>query len=154
MNSEDNFSFHKLLGQVVRLHFCLTHKTLEKEGLYPGQPPLLYALYDEDGLSQKEIAEKLHLKPATITVMIKRLEKAGFIKKVADENDQRISRIHLTEKGISSCVDLKSMVKQIDDICLHNFTDDDINSLKILLERIQTNLKVHKENTDNKDNIT
>lgn len=154
MNSEDNFSFHKLLGQVGRLHFCLTHKTLEKEGLYPGQPPLLYALHDEDGLSQKELAKKLHLKPATITVMIQRLEKAGFIKKVADENDQRVSRIHLTEKGIESCIELKSMVKQIDDICLLNFTDDDIDSLKVLLERIRSNLKNHKENEDNKDKTT
>lgn len=154
MNSEDNFSFHKLLGHVVRLHFCLTHKTLEKEGLYPGQPPLLHALYNEDGLSQKEIAKKLRLKPATITVMIKRLEKAGFIKKVSDENDQRVSRIHLTEKGIKSCVEVRSMFKQIDDICLHNFTKDEIDSLRILLEKIESNLKNHKENDDNKDKTT
>ena len=46
MSNKIDFSFHKLLGEVIRLHFSLSHKTLEKEGLYPGQPPLLYALYD------------------------------------------------------------------------------------------------------------
>lgn len=149
MNNKIDFSFHKLLGEVIRLHFSLSHKTLEKEGLYPGQPPLLYALYDNDGLSQKELAKKLNLKPATITVMIKRLEKSGFIKRTSDENDQRISRIHLTEKGIHACVELKAIVTDIDNVCLDNFTEKEIASLKELLNKVKNNLKNHKEKTQN-----
>lgn len=152
MESNNDFSFHKLLGQLIRLHFCLSHKNLEKEGLYPGQPNLLFALYHKDGLSQKEIAEILHSKPATITVMIKRLEKSGFIKKLSDEKDQRVSRIHLTEKGFKTCEDLKSVVKEIDDICLNDFTESEINSLKILLEKIKFNLENHKDNNINNKN--
>lgn len=145
MNNDEGFSFHRLLGEVVRLHFSLSHSNLEKEGLYPGQPPLLFALYKEDGLSQKDIAKKLNLKPATITVMIKRLEKSGFIKKVCDENDQRVSRIHLTDQGRNSCEALRAIVNSIDNVCLHDFTLEEINTLRDLLNKVKTNLEDHKK---------
>ncbi len=55
--------------------------------------------HHKDGLSQREIAEKLHIKPPTVNVTVQRLEKAGFLYREADEKDQRISRIYMTEKG-------------------------------------------------------
>ncbi len=144
MDSEFNFPFYKLLGEVLRAHFSLSHKTLEKEGLYPGQPPVLFTIYKNDGISQKEIAEKTKIRPATVTVMIKRLEKAGFVSKSIDSNDQRISRIHLTEKGITACKNLKTVIKKIDSICLKNFTKEEVNSLQHLLNKVKNNLKDNK----------
>ncbi|MDO5039997.1 MarR family winged helix-turn-helix transcriptional regulator [Clostridium sp.] len=144
MDNEFNFPFYKLLGDVLRGHFSLSHKTLEKEGLYPGQPPVLFTIYKNDGISQKEIAEKTKIKPATVTVMIRRLEKAGFVSKSIDSNDQRISRIHLTEKGLNACTNLKKVISEIDSICLNNFTKDEINSLQYLLNKVKNNLKENK----------
>lgn len=148
MDSNENFSFHSLLREVLRAHFSLSHKTFEKDGLYPGQPPVLCAVYKHDGISQKEIAEKTRIKPATVTVMIKRLEKAGFIKKSIDEKDQRISRIHLTEKGFNACENLKEVTKELDAICLKNFTSEEIISLEHLLNKVKNNLKENKNNIE------
>ena len=50
-------------------------------------------------MSQREIAEHLRIKPPTVNVTVQRLEKAGFLFRKADEKDQRVSRIYLTEKG-------------------------------------------------------
>ena len=44
-------------------------------GIYPGQIPVLGLLAHKDGLSQREIAEKLHIKPPTVNVTVQRLEK-------------------------------------------------------------------------------
>lgn len=148
MGLDEEFSFHRLLGEVVRLHFALTHSNLEKEGLYPGQPPLLYALHHHGGLSQKDIAKKLNLKPATITVMIKRLEKSGFIIKTPDEKDRRVSRIYLTDKGTKACESLKSIVNKIDNICLNNFSKEELENLSFLLNKVKINLENHKNEID------
>ncbi|CUQ26420.1 MarR family transcriptional regulator [Clostridium baratii] len=148
MKLDEEFSFHRLLGEVVRLHFSLSHSNLEKEGLYPGQPPLLCALHHHGGLSQKDIANKLNLKPATITVMIKRLEKSGFITKTPDEKDQRISRIYLTDKGNQACDSLKSIVNGIDNICLNNFSKEELENLRFLLNKVKINLENHKNEID------
>ena len=93
-------SVYGLFAELGRLHFLRTHSFLEKTGVYPGQPPLLFALYKENGQSQKDLAKKMRIKPATMTVMIKRMEKTNFIERNQDDNDQRISRIYITEKGI------------------------------------------------------
>ena len=68
---------------------------MQELGIYPGQIPVLGLLAHKDGLSQREIAEKLHIKPPTVNVTVQRLEKAGFLYREADEKDQRISRILL-----------------------------------------------------------
>ena len=39
------------------------------------------------------------IKPATVNVMIKRMEKSGFLRKEQDVQDLRISRIFITDKG-------------------------------------------------------
>lgn len=140
----EDFYFLKTLGQVMKAHFALSHCELEKEGLYPGQPQLLFVLYKKDGISQREISDTLDIKPATITVMIKRLEKSGFLYKKSDENDGRASKIFLSEKGKVACVKLKSIINRIDKICLENFTDKEIDILNKLLNKVKTNLDKHK----------
>ncbi len=64
---------------MIRFHYYRTHVLLEEIGVYPGQPPMLFILNQEDGLSQKKLANKLKIKPSTITVMLKRMEKANLI---------------------------------------------------------------------------
>ena len=70
---------------------------LQEVGIYPGQLPVLGMVARFDGLSQREIAEKLNIKPPTVNVSVQRLEKAGFICRKPDEKDQRVTRIFLTE---------------------------------------------------------
>ncbi|MGQ9473722.1 MAG: MarR family transcriptional regulator [Candidatus Caldatribacteriaceae bacterium] len=70
-----------------------------KIGLHKGQPVILALLWKQDGLTQKEIAESLGLRPPTLTVMLQRMEKAGFLKRMVDVRDMRMIRVSLTEKG-------------------------------------------------------
>ncbi|MGL5647888.1 MAG: MarR family winged helix-turn-helix transcriptional regulator [Clostridium sp.] len=144
MNIE-NAVFLKTLGSVMKSHFRLSHEELEKEGLYPGQPQLLFVLYKQNGISQKEIADALQIKPSTITVMIKRLEKTEFIYKQADEKDGRISRIFLSSKGFKVCEKLKILTRKMDKICLENFTNKEIETLNNLLLKVKANLEAHEK---------
>ena len=88
-----------LLAQICRLHHARAHTLLEELGLYRGQPPVLHALWEREGLTHSELATRLHVQPATITKMIKRMEKAGFVVRRSDPQDQRVSRVYLTGAG-------------------------------------------------------
>ena len=88
-----------LMAQVSRLHHTRAHALLRDIGLHRGQPPLLFALWDEDGQSQAALAERLGIAPATLTRMVQRMERAGFVERRADPADERLSRVHLTEAG-------------------------------------------------------
>ena len=136
--SKDSLYYNFL--EVIRFHYYRTHVLLEEIGVYPGQPPMLFILNQEDGLSQKKLANKLKIKPSTITVMLKRMEKANLIVRKKDDKDQRISRVYLTEKGKKVCEDTIEVVKQIERECFKDFTEEEKETLKSLFLKMKNNL--------------
>ena len=141
MNLEKEQSLHSVFSQVMRLHFIRSHSLLEKTGLYPGQPPLLFSLYKENGQSQKDLADKLKIKPATMAVMIKRMEKTKTIRREQDEVDKRISRIYLTDLGVSICKDLSKIHEQIEEECFKGFSIEEKILMRRLMMQIRDNLQ-------------
>jgi DNA-binding MarR family transcriptional regulator len=102
-------SIDYLLAQICRLHHARAHTLLETLGLYHGQPPLLRALWKQEGLTHSELAAQLHVQPATMTKMVKRMEKAGFVERKSDPDDHRVSRVYLTDAGR----DVQTQVEQV-----------------------------------------
>jgi len=56
-------------------------------------------LWEQDGVTQASLVEKLAVEQPTMAGTLKRMERAGLIKRVADPNDRRQAHIHLTRKG-------------------------------------------------------
>lgn len=133
-------SSYYIFLEVIRFHYYRTHVLLEEIGVYPGQPPMLFILNQEDGLSQKKLANKLKIKPSTIAVMLKRMEKANLIVRKKDDKDQRISRVYLTEKGKKVCEDTIKVVKQIERECFKDFTEEEKETLKSLFLKMKNNI--------------
>jgi DNA-binding MarR family transcriptional regulator len=72
---------------------------LEKHGR-PGRAIMLLVLGSaRDGITQRELADNLHLSPPTVTVMLQKMEQHGLIERWTDEADQRLTRIRMTGKG-------------------------------------------------------
>jgi DNA-binding MarR family transcriptional regulator len=65
----------------------------------PGQSMCLRVLVANDGISQRDLAEMLHLARPTVTTMLQRLELSGVIERRVDPADQRLTRVHLTPTG-------------------------------------------------------
>lgn len=149
MNCHDPDSLYSVFTQVIRFHYYRTHMLFDKIGVYPGQPYLLFALGRQDGQSQKELAEKLYLKAATITVMLNRMEKAKLIVRRSDKEDQRISRVYLTDEGRELLAKVKEMLKTIEAECFSNFTVEEQLLLRRLLMQMKDNLTTVCEHNTN-----
>jgi DNA-binding MarR family transcriptional regulator len=89
----------QLLMQICMLNRRRMHAMLDEIGLYRGQPHVLRALWGQEGLTHSELAHRLHRSAATITNMVKRMQKAGFVERRPDPADERVSRVYLTEAG-------------------------------------------------------
>jgi hypothetical protein len=63
-----------------RAHYNLVRQSLEKTDLYWGQSPLLFVLSKQDGMIHFQLAAEMEVSPAAITNMVKRMEKAGFVR--------------------------------------------------------------------------
>lgn len=140
MNIINKDSLYYIFLEILRLHYYRTHVLLEEIGVYPGQPPMLFIINKENGLSQKEIASKLNLKASTITVMLNRMEKGNLVMRKQDDEDQRISRVYITDEGRKVCNMANGVMKKIEEECFGNFTKDEKIILKRLLTQVRDNL--------------
>jgi DNA-binding MarR family transcriptional regulator len=68
-------------------------------GLAAGQEHLLAALWQEDGLSQRELVRRLGVEQPTVAKAVRRLEASGFVRREPDSADRRITRVLLTDRG-------------------------------------------------------
>jgi DNA-binding MarR family transcriptional regulator len=129
-----------LFAQVCRLHHARAHTLLEELGLYRGQPPMLYALWEQEGLAHSELAARLHVRPATITKMLKRMEKAGFVERRPDLEDQRVSRVYLTDAGRSIRGEVEQVWRRLEDETFAGFSPEECLLVRRLLLQMRDNL--------------
>ena len=111
-----------LLAQVCRLHHSRARAVLEAHGLYSGQPPVLHLLHQEDGLTHTALAARLGVTPATVTKMLQRMEKAGWVQRRPDPADQRVSRAYLTDAGHAIREEMDAVLQRLDEEAFAGFT--------------------------------
>lgn len=138
----DKDSLYYVFLEIQRLHYYRSHILLDEIGMYHGQPPMLFILSKKNGQSQKELADRLNVKPSTITVMLSRMEKAGLVERRQDDEDQRVSRVYITEEGKNVCEKAKEVMKNLEEECFGNFTVEEKVILRRLLLQIRDNLQV------------
>ena len=126
-----------LLGQVCRMHYIRAQGLLETLGIYRGQPPVLHVLHEQEGLTQSELAGRLELSPATVTKMLQRLERAGFIQRQTDIEDQRVSRVYLTDAGRAIQADVAIALGRL---ALETFSEFTIEE-RIILRRLMLQMR-------------
>jgi DNA-binding MarR family transcriptional regulator len=73
---------------------------LDALGLTYPQYLTMFALWERDDLSVKELGELLRLDSGTLTPLLKRLETMGLVRRARDPSDERSVRISLTPAGI------------------------------------------------------
>jgi MarR family transcriptional regulator, organic hydroperoxide resistance regulator len=72
---------------------------LDKLGLTYPQYLVMLVLWERDGLSVKEIGERLFLDSGTLTPLLKRLEAAHLLKRTRSTADERQVLVALTAQG-------------------------------------------------------
>lgn len=102
-------AFHRTMN----LHRHLMLRKLSEHGFTPAQGLCLKELGHHDGISQRDLAELLFVSRPTVTVMLKKMERAGLLTREADSEDQRYTRIHLTGKGMELHESMHAAVDEI-----------------------------------------
>ena len=74
---------------------------LDRLGLTYPQYLVMLVLWEHDGLSVKEIGERLFLDSGTLTPLLKRLEAAHLVKRTRSAVDERQVLVALTARGAS-----------------------------------------------------
>jgi DNA-binding MarR family transcriptional regulator len=101
MSFDRNRSAGYLVNHMARLFAAALTERIQPLGLSTGQFPILLALWSEEGLTQKQLVERLDVEQATIANTLNRMERDGLIVRKPHPVDGRSQCIHLTKKARS-----------------------------------------------------
>ena len=102
---------------------------------------IIFALWGKDGVPIKTLCEKTSLDKSTLTGIIDRLERDGYIERKPSETDKRSTLILLTGKEQEFANHIQKVSDQINEIFYKGFTDEEITQFESMLERILMNCK-------------
>ena len=128
------------LAHASRQHRQRAGELLNEIGLHVGQEMMMLVLWECDGITQTEIAEALMLQPATVTVSLRHLERAGFVERKIDLEDQRVSRVFVTEKGCELNKAVHEKWSQLEEEAFYGLSIEECLLLRRLLMQINQNL--------------
>lgn len=133
-----------LVSQIKRLSGRILAQILAEKNIdaFNGaQGHILYVLWQQDGISLRELADKTGLAATTLTSMVDRMEKAGLVCRVPDKNDRRKTLLALTEKAKSLEKDYMLVSAKMSDIFYEGFSEGEIRQCEAMLTRILENMK-------------
>jgi DNA-binding MarR family transcriptional regulator len=113
---------------------------LEGDGLTYGMWFFLRVLWEADGLTQKELSDRVGMMQPTAVVALRSMETQGFVKIKPDPNDGRSTRIFLTKAGRDVADRMLPMVKGINDFALKGVTAEEFRILRNVLRKVRTNI--------------
>ncbi len=109
----------------------------------PAQGRILFVLWSKDEIPISELARRTMLSKSTLTSMLDRLEKAGYLTRIRSREDRRIILIKRTEKDKN----LETIYAQVSDEMANLFYDGfasaEIDNFENYLKRILANLAKH-----------
>jgi MarR family transcriptional regulator for hemolysin len=109
---------------------ALDSQLREKVGVTVGQWKVLVMLVDQNGLTQKEIADRLGLEGATLIPIIDKMEKDKLVVRKVDPADRRNNMIYRTEIADALWDKMIQCALNIKEISLKGVPDENVKIMK------------------------
>lgn len=106
------------------------------EGLVPSHGDILVCLYKNGKMTMKDIADCIHRTKPTVTVLVDKLEKLGYLKREASEKDNRYTNIILTQKGEDFKPTFEKISNDLNEMLLKNLSEKEALLLEELLRKM------------------
>ena len=133
MTVEDRLIF--LISKVYQKLIINLQKAFSESGLEvtPIQVMLLFFLQKNNGSSLTQISQGLMLENPTVTGLIDRLEKLGYVKRSDHPNDRRVYLVHITEKGNKVANKALPIIKKLNEQIKEGYSKNEIENFKKVL---------------------
>lgn len=116
------------------------NQSLQLHGISSAVFPFLRALWEKDGITQRQLADRIGVTGSTTVVALRQLEHAGYIERSVDETDARKILVYLTKEG-RKLYDLTiPEVALVMNTCLIDFSEQERHQLKSFLHRFRANI--------------
>ena len=136
-----SFRLMRRIEYTGRIHHMAFRSILQEDGLPPAQASALRFIIRFPGMSQRELADRLHIQRATVTVMLQKMERAGYVDRRPDPMDQRISRIYPTEMAVQQDEEGKRSIDGYFTDVFQGFSPEEQQMMDDMLSRLGVNIR-------------
>ncbi|MDP2033099.1 MAG: MarR family winged helix-turn-helix transcriptional regulator [Polaromonas sp.] len=125
-----------LLARASHTVYREFHAQVQAAGLSSLEWRLLATLSDGDGLTIGDLAREILAQQPTLTKLVQRMEKAGWVRRGADPADARRTLVFQTPQGQATVAALLAQAKAHEDTLLEGFSERDVTALKKILRAL------------------
>lgn len=133
--------YHTLSREIHFLELRVVEQALRTTGVFRAQHHILMYLSYHENSSQKDIAEELHISPASVAASIKKLVQGGYVEKKISEADARYYEVALTAKGRSVVAESHRIFQEYIDNMYAGIPEAELQDSIRMLGRIRNNLQ-------------
>jgi len=130
-----------VIGSAMKLMRTLRRKENPAKHESRGAGRLLRILQENDGMSSRELADRMGIRPASLTEMLNRLETDGILTRQPDPADQRRNRIFIQEKGYVLLKKMKAVRQTEREHINKSLTLDEQEQFVALCEKLTKSLE-------------
>lgn len=150
MNPEENRPRQTgmLMAKVHQTSGRIFQRLLKAEGLEelnPAQGRLVFVLWQEDGLTMGQLAERTGLERSTLTSMVDRLEKSGQVERREDPQDRRKFRLYTTPASRQLHGRYEAVSQKMNSLFHAPLQESEADQLEELLIRLEIHLNLTEQ---------
>ena len=113
---------------------------IARQGVSLGLWPFLRALWEGDGITQRELSEKVRMKGPTTVAALNKLEDRGLVRREGDKKDARKINVFLTPDGRKVYRKVIPEVEAVNTQCLTDLSAEEQAEFKNMIRRIRNNI--------------
>jgi DNA-binding MarR family transcriptional regulator len=130
-----------LIRETSRLILARLNVLLAPHEVTLGQYFVLRELWQHEGLTQRELSERIAIQEQSTVATIDAMEKRDLVVRVRSTSDRRKIHIHLTERGRDLREQLLGYAATVIDGATGDFAPAELESLRGLLRKLRENLE-------------
>ncbi len=116
------------------------NRRLESYGVTRVNWIAIYYIGENNGISQRELANKMDVNESSIARLLDRMEKEELAVRTKDPNDRRTARVYLTEKGEKLRISLIPLAQEFQNDVTRGLSADELEIFKKVLDKMVENL--------------
>ncbi len=138
---QDTISLISRIRENANKFICKELETSGITGIVPSHGDIMAVLFKSHKCTMKELAANIRRTKATLTVLVDKLEKIGYVKREKSSQDSRVTYITLTKKGLDLKPVFEDISKKLNNLVFTDISEKEGETLHKILEKINKNLE-------------
>ena len=136
-----------LISRIHQISGRIFSKKLKEHNIEinPGQGRILFALWEQDGISIRDLAKRTSLGKSTLSAMLKRMRNDGFLKIEHPVDNERTKLVYVLERSKEIEKAYQELSAEMNAIYYKEFKNEEIEEFETYLERLFSNLREFSE---------